>query len=185
MILFSEINTISVYSYIDGLFLRLGPSKAKQKIKNKIRENHFVSFKSVFPRSGLIRKSTNLPEDPKKSRGSSICLNRPDRAFLSITATSVASNSFCNRAGRSVYTIAPLFCSRRCLGESKDEPDGLSSIAPLFPRGKILAFFMEPFLRLPRRESAAEVQREAWRPLRRISLLLIRRGLISARGTKP
>ena len=64
MILFSEINTISAYSYIDGLFLRLSPSKAKQKIKNKIRENYFVSFKSVSPQSDLIRKSTNLPEDP-------------------------------------------------------------------------------------------------------------------------
>ena len=34
MIMFSEINTISTYSYIDGLFLRLSPSKAKQKIKS-------------------------------------------------------------------------------------------------------------------------------------------------------
>ena len=40
MILFSEINTISAYSYVNGLFLTLSPSKAKQKIKIQIRENH-------------------------------------------------------------------------------------------------------------------------------------------------
>ena len=45
-------------------FLRLSPSKAKQKIKNKIRENHLHHSNQCHREAVVIRKGTELPEEP-------------------------------------------------------------------------------------------------------------------------
>ena len=62
MILFWEINTISTYSNINGLILRLSPSKASKKIQ--ISENHLHHSNQCPREAVVIRIGTELPEEP-------------------------------------------------------------------------------------------------------------------------